>query len=310
VQALSDSPHVALKPAPPPSHEHALQPGDSFKECDNCPEMVMLPAGSFVMGSPEGEQGRSSDESPQHVVTIARAFAAGKFEVTVDQFAAFAKDTQYDAGAKCMTLEDGKSAIKDGRSWRDPGYPQTGSHPVACVNWNDAKAYLTWLAKKTGKDYRLLTEAEWEYAARATTARGPGSRYSFGDDESQMCRYGNVADRTVRQTIPGASAWTIFPCSDGYAFAAPVGIFAPNAFGLYDVHGNVWEWTEDCYNGSYNGAPADGAPWTAGDCNHRVLRGGMWGSSPASVRTARRFKDQTDTRSQDIGFRVARPMEP
>ena len=220
------------------------------------------------------------------------------------------KETAYDAGLKCLTLEEGKSAVRDGRSWRNPGYPQTGSHPVACVNWNDAKAYLGWLTKKIGKQYRLLTEAEWEYAARATTTPGSASRYTFGEDDSAMCRYGNVADKTARQTIPGADTWTIYPCSDGYAYAAPVGTFAANAFGLYDVHGNVWQWTEDCYNISYIGAPTDGSPWVAGDCDHRVVRGGMWGSSPANVRLARRFKDPNDMRSQDIGFRVARSMGP
>ncbi|HEX4409249.1 MAG TPA: SUMF1/EgtB/PvdO family nonheme iron enzyme [Xanthobacteraceae bacterium] len=307
------------KPAPekkaePPAatvakHEPAHKPGESFKDCENCPELVVLPAGSFVMGSPDGEQGRSADESPQHVVTIAKPIAVGKFEITVDQFAAFINETKYDAGDKCLTLEDGKSSLKDGRSWRDPGYPQTGSHPVACVSWSDAKAYAIWLSRKTGKDYRLLSEGEWEYAARATTTRGSGSRYSFGDDDGAMCRYANVADRTARQTIPGASSWTVFPCSDGYAYAAPVGLFTANAFGLYDLLGNVWEWTQDCYNATYNGAPADGTAWTAGDCAQRVIRGGMWGSSPASVRSARRFKDQATTRSQDIGFRIAHPIE-
>ena len=287
-----------------------MQPRDSFKECDDCPEMVVVPAGAVTMGSPGNEPGRFSDESPQHVVTFARPFAAGKFEVTVDEFAAFVKATGYDAGSKCLTLEEGKSAVRDGRSWRDPGYPQTGSYPAACVSWNDATAYLGWLTKKVGKQYRLLTEAEWEYAARGTTASGSSSRYTFGDDDSAMCRYGNVADKTARQLIPGAATWTTYPCSDGYAYAAPVGTFAANAFGLYDVHGNVWEWTEDCYNTNYNGAPIDGSPWIAGDCDHRVVRGGMWGSNPANVRLARRFKDPIDTRSQDIGFRVVRTMGP
>jgi len=305
-----------LKSAQPPfeslssSRARALQPRDSFKECDGCPEMVVVPAGAFTMGSPENEHDRFSDESPQHVVTFARPFAAGKFEITVDQFAVFVKETAYDVGSKCLTLEEGKSAVREGRSWRDPGYPQTGSHPAACVSWNDAKAYLGWLTEKAGKQYRLLTEAEWEYAARATTTPGSTSRYTFGDDDSAMCRQGNVVDKTARETIPGAGTWTIFPCSDGYAYAAPVGTFATNAFGLYDVHGNVWEWTEDCYNISYNGAPADGSPWNVGDCDHRVVRGGMWGSSPANVRLARRFKNPNNTRSQDIGFRVARTMEP
>jgi formylglycine-generating enzyme required for sulfatase activity len=295
---------------PAASAQRTLRPGDSFKDCDGCPEMVVVPAGAFTMGSPENEQGRFADESPQHVVTVAQPFAVGKFEVTVDQFTEFVKETAYDAGGKCLTLEEGKSAVRDGRTWRDPGYPQTGSHPVACVNWSDTKAYLGWLAKKTGKQYRLLTEAEWEYAARATTSPGSGSRYTFGDDDSAMCRYGNVADKTARQTIPGAATWAIYPCSDGYAYAAPVGTFSANAFGLYDVHGNVWEWTEDCYNNSYDGAPTDGSPWIVGDCDLRVVRGGMWGSNPANVRLARRLKHQSDERSQDTGFRVARALAP
>jgi formylglycine-generating enzyme required for sulfatase activity len=300
----------ALQPAvvPLPSSERTLQSKDSFKDCETCPVMVVVPAGAFTMGSPENEQGRYPDESPQHVVTIKRPIAIGKFEVTVDEFAAFVNETGYDSGSKCLTLEDGKSEVRDGRSWRDPGYPQTGSYPVGCVNWSDAKAYLGWLTKKTGKGYRLLTEAEWEYAARATTTPGSTSRYTFGDDESAMCRYGNAADQTAIKKIPGAGTWTVFPCNDGYAYAAPVGTFAPNAFGLYDVHGNISEWTEDCYNNNYSGAPLDGSAWMGGDCDHRIVRAGTWGSSPRNVRLARRFMDRSDLRSQGIGFRVALPI--
>jgi formylglycine-generating enzyme required for sulfatase activity len=185
-----------------------------------------------------------------------------------------------------------------------------GSHPVACVSWNDAKAYAAWLSKKTGRDYRLLSEAEWEYAARGRvpTAAGPAPRYSFGDDETAMCRNGNVADRTARRDVFTSGRGTVFPCDDGYAYTAPTGSFLPNGFGLYDMLGNVWEWMEDCYRDSYAGAPSDGAAWLSGDCGHRVLRGGAWFDSPALLRAAYRSWSGTGDRTNGYGFRVARTL--
>jgi formylglycine-generating enzyme required for sulfatase activity len=174
--------------------ERALDPKDSLKECENCPEMVVMPAGTFTMGSPPSETNRDNDEGPLHLVTIGKPFAVGKFHVTVEQFAAFVSETGYDAGSKCEAFEFGigKWKEKQGLSWRSPGYSQDASHPVVCVNWNDAKAYVNWLARKTGKIYRLLTEAEWEYSARARTEPGAYPRYSFGNDERDLCRYGNA----------------------------------------------------------------------------------------------------------------------
>ena len=282
------------------SEECALKPKDIFKECATCPEMVVLPAGRFTMGSPPNETGRSDHEGPQHIVTIAQPFAVGRLAVTVDQFAAFAADTRHDMGSTCRTLEGGKTEERQGRSWRDPGFAQTGSHPVACINFGDAEAYVEWLSAKSGKTYRLLTEAEWEYAARAGTT----TRFSFGDDEKNLCRYGNGADVSARRSIPGLGQSAT--CSDGYAYTAPGGTFLPNAFGLYDMHGNLRQWTQDCGHASYAGAPADGSAWTSADCTTRIQRGGAWGYRPANLRSAYRDGIEPALRRSFTGFRVAR----
>jgi formylglycine-generating enzyme required for sulfatase activity len=292
------------------AEECALKPKDSFRECANCPELVVVPAASFTMGSPESEKDRRNDEGPQHRVTIGKPFAVGKFHVTVDQFAAFVAETGYDAGSKCRTFEDGKVEERSGRSWRNPGFAQSGSHPAVCLSLNDAKAYMDWLARKTGKPYRLLTEAEWEYAARARIEPAAYSRYSFGDDENDLCRYGNGADQTAKSTVPGASNWTIAPCDDGYAYTSPVGSFAANAFGLYDMQGNARQWTEDCYHDNYAGAPSDGSAWTTGDCSRRVLRGGSWSVEPGELRAAFRVSGTASFRSRNDGFRVGRTLTP
>jgi formylglycine-generating enzyme required for sulfatase activity len=285
------------------TEECALKPKDVFKECDNCPEMVVVPPGSFTMGSPSNEKGRFDNEGPQHTVTISRAFAVGKFTVTIDQFADFVKEAGYDAGSKCWTFED--------RSFRNPGFPQTGAHPAVCLNWDDARAYVAWLSKKTGKPYRLLTEAEWEYAARARTEPGSYPSYFFGDNENDMCRYGNGADQTAKSEIAGAKDWTTFMnCSDGYAYTAPVGSFRANAFGLFDVHGNAWQWLEDCWHENYQNAPTDGSAWISGDCSRRVLRGGSWSSNPRYLRAAIRYRYTSDFRSLDSGFRLGRTITP
>jgi formylglycine-generating enzyme required for sulfatase activity len=293
--------------------ERALKAKDSFRECDNCPEMIVVTSGSFTMGSPSNETGRESDEGPQHSVTYSRAFAVGKFEVTVDQFAVFVSDTGYDAGSKCWTGDDEDRSRKErsGRSWRNPGFSQSGSHPVTCINWNDAKAYVAWLSRKTGKAYRLLTEAEWEYAARA----GTGSRYSFGDSESDLCRNGNGADQTAKMAMIWGnlrpSYESILPflsCEDGYAYTAPIGSFLANGFGLHDMHGNVLEWVEDCYRDDYVDAPADGSASVNGDCGLRIQRGGKWFAKPNLVRSASRSASLLSTRSDVLGFRVARTL--
>ncbi len=294
-----------------PERESALKPKDSFKECDDCPEMVVVPAGSFTMGSLEAEEGRLSDEGPKHVVTISKPFAVGKLHVTVDQFTSFVRESRYDAGSKCSTFEGSKWEERADRSWRNPGFVQEGSHPVVCLDWNDANAYVEWLTKKTQKPYRLLTEAEWEYAARGRTLAGTYPRFWFGDDDKNLCRYGNGTDQMARDSIAGAKNWTIAPCNDRYAYTSPAGHYEPNAFGLYDMSGNAWQWTEDCRHDSYGGAPADSTAWTAGgDCNRRVVRGGSWINNPSYLRSAQRSWCPTECRYGNIGFRLARTLTP
>jgi formylglycine-generating enzyme required for sulfatase activity len=257
--------------------------------------MVVIPAGSFTMGSPAKEEGRYDDEGPQHVVRIARPFAVGKFSVTVDEFKAFVTATGYDAGSSCYSWTGTEWKTTDGRSWRDPGFRQTGSHPAACLNWNDAQAYVAWLKKKTGKNYRLLSEAEWEYAARGGTT----TPFWWGSSIS-----------TAQANYDGNYTYTGGKKGEYRAKTVPVDSFAPNSFGLYNVHGNVWQWVEDCYPAKYDGAPADGSAWTTGDCNRRVIRGGSWDVEPGVLRAANRSGVDPDVRGSFTGFRLARTLTP
>ena len=246
----------------------ALKPGESFRDCDACPEMVVIPPSSFTMGSPDNEAGRSPDEGPQHRVTITRAFAAGKYEVTFEQWDA------------CVT-EGGCQHKPDDANWG------RGRQPVMRVSWNDAQEYVAWLSKKTGKAYRLLSEAEWEYAARGGTT----TRYPWGDDPG--IKLANFKD--------SGSQWS-------GKQAAPVGSFAANRYGLYDMSGNVWEWTLDCWNENYVGAPVDGKAWESGDCLRRVVRGGSWVFFPQLARVAVRGRLEPADRFSYLGFRLARTL--
>jgi formylglycine-generating enzyme required for sulfatase activity/uncharacterized caspase-like protein len=279
------------------TQERGLKPKDSFRECGDCPDMVVLPAGSFTMGSSEREKDHWVWESPQHLVTIRRPFAVGKLDVTVDQFAAFVRETGHDAGAECETREDNVWKMRPSRSWRNPAYQQEGSHPVVCMRWEDAKAYVDWLAKKTQKPYRLLTEAEWEFAARGRTSPGAYPRFWFGDDEKDVCRYGNGRDDQKA-------------CNKAYAYTSPAGYYPPNAFGVYDMVGNVWQWTADCWHDTYNGAPADGSAWTSAcqDTKQRMIRGGSWCEPQDFLRAAARL--QMGGKNSCLGFRVARTLTP
>jgi formylglycine-generating enzyme required for sulfatase activity len=288
------------------AQERALKPKDSFKECEACPEMVVVPAGAFTMGSPRNEKGRDDNEGPQHRATIARPFALGRFEVTVDQFTAFVDETGHDMGSSCDVWQDGKWSERQGPTWRKPNFPQSGTHPAACLSWDDAKAYLAWLSRKTGSAYRLPTEAEWEYAARAGTT----TRFHFGTNERDYCRYGNGADQKARSDVPGSKGWTVLACNDGHAYTAPAGSFAANAFGLHDTHGNVFEWVEDCWHGSYQDAPTDGTAWMSGNCGIHLLRGGAWGYPPDYLRAATRGQLESAHRYINAGLRAARTLGP
>jgi len=282
---------VAVPPkgaAPQPQPEAAVivpptQPDkNSIKDCDKCPEMVVVPSGRFIMGPSAGERG----PGPQHEVTITRSFAVGRFPITRGEFATFVKDTKHKADSGCRVWIGSTWEQQSDKSWRSPGFAQDDRHPVVCVSWDDAKAFAAWITQKTGKSYRLLSEAEWEYAARA----GSTTRYSFGEDASAICHHANVNDQAAKRTITGADLLGPALCDDGYAYTAPVGQFAANAFGLHDMHGNVSNWTEDCWTSNYASAPTDGSAWIVGtaDCQKRVVRGGSWFSPPLAVSSANR----------------------
>ncbi len=266
-----------------PEQERALKPKDVFKECDKCPEMVVVPRGSFTMGSPASEQGRDIDEGPQHSVTIAKPFAVGRFAVTFDEWDACVAD------GGC-----------DGYRPQDLGWGRN-RRPVINVSWDEAMAYAAWLSRKTGKPYRLLTETEWEYAARA----GSTTAYYWGDEIGK----GNANCAPVGKLECG-SKWDNIQ-------TAPVGSFAANAFGLYDMAGNVWQWVQDCYHSSYDGAPTDGSAWTTGNCYdtpehdlQRVVRGGSWISNPLLLRSAGRLRNAPKDSGNLLGFRVGRTLTP
>jgi len=272
----------------------ALEPGDEFSDCPDCPVMVVVPAGMFTMGSPTSENLRADDEGPQHSVTISKAFAVGKFEITKGQYAVFMLDTNHDPGEGCYVWRDSKFSKDVTANWSNPGYKQNDREPVACVNWNDAQSYVAWLSNKTGKHYRLLTEAEWEFAARAGTV----TAFWFGETitTSQANFRGAVTDNGSSEE--GSRGRTI-----------DVGSFPPNNFGLYDIHGNITEWIEDCWNDSYTDGPRNEAARSSGDCNRRMLRGGSWQDQPMHVRSADRLRYNPDSRNSYIGFRIARALD-
>ena len=262
--------------------EWALKPGDTFRECaKDCPEVVVIPPGEFWMGSPDGE-GYDS-EHPRHRVKIDKPFAVGKFEVTWDDWEA------------CVAMQG-----CDGRPSGDAGFGR-GRQPLINVSWDQAKAYVAWLSRVTGKPYRLLTEAEWEYAARGvTSADAPHPHYPWGDQAShEYANYGT--DQCCNPRVKGRDQWL---------YTAPVGSFPPNDFGLHDMLGNVREWVEDPWHEHYGGAlPTDGSAWTqGGDARYRVLRGGSWYNIPEDIRSAYRYDRTTDDRENNEGFRVGRTL--
>lgn len=263
--------------------------------------MVLIPAGRFMSGSSDG----AADAGPPQLVEMASAFGLGKYEVTRAQFARFARESGHTSSGGCFAWNGRLYEQDASKDWRSPGFAQKNSHPVVCVNWNDAKAYTEWLSRKTGKRYRLPGGAEWEYAARA----GTQSSRPWGDDANEACRYANVADATAKRAVAGSASWTFHACSDRHAHTAPVGSYPPNAFGLHDMLGNVWEWTEDCSNEERAGAAADGRGGSGAACGQRVLRGGAWVDSPPFVRFDFRFMIGAEDRDFYIGFRVLRTID-
>lgn len=285
---------------------------NGFRDCDKiyCPTMMSVPAGSFDMGSDDAEvefavrlgakSEQVQDEKPSHKVSV-KQFALSVTEVTRDQFEAFVAESRYRPEGFCFGLDDQKKVQFGGeRTWENPGFPQQGDHPAVCLTWWDAKAYAAYLSRKTGHKYRLPSEAEWEYAARAgsTTSR------HWGENNEDACQHANVADAVAVKAFKLDPA-KFFSCTDGYVFTAPVAKFKPNAFGLHDMMGNASEWTEDCYSTSYNGAPTNGSVWSAGNCDLRVIRGGSWAFRVSSaLRTA--SGTPLFSGSTLLGFRVSR----
>lgn len=300
--------------------QHKVKDGNVFKDCPDCPEMVVIPKGTFTMGSPENEEGHTVVEGPQKSVHVAQ-FAAGKFDVTRGQWEAFVKATHRPIVKGCAFSGFTDTARKDwdanpDASWRHLGFPQDNTHPAVCITWNDAQDYVRWLSQKTGYTYRLLTEAEWEYAARGgTTTAFPWGAVASHD----FANYG--AD----------SGWTGMAVGrDRWIGTSPVGSFPPNSFGLYDMQGNVLQYVEDCFSASLADVPADGAAYKAEvvvnmtgrysfmngkkSCDSRMVRGGDWGDPPRMIRSG--FRNWApgrgftldNYRSGGVGFRVARTL--
>lgn len=297
------------------AHAEPMTPGTVFRDCTACPEIVVVPAGSAQIGSSEAEGAREgvpehvqAQEKPAHTVVIPKPFGVGRTEVTKADYAAFVMATGRRDSDGCIVWHDdnGKWLHTEGMSWRDPGFAQTENDPVVCITWFDAMAYLDWLSERAGKRYRLLTEAEWEYAARA----GTQTTRPWGDGRENACAHANVSDltRVAPHPILTGEPDKVFGCRDGYDFTAPVGTFPPNDFGLQDMVGNVWEWLSDCANESYQGAPADGSPWTSGDCSRRAYRGGSWYDPPRNLRVARRVWVKAEDGVSLRGMRVARDL--
>jgi sulfatase modifying factor 1 len=290
----------AAKEASVPASAVVPDPGTVIRDCPTCPTMVVLPAGRFKQGSVRAENG-SAFESPLHWVAIGPGLSMSSSAVTVEDFQQFITATGRDIRG-CDTY-DGDWKHRPDNSWKNPGFPQTGAHPVTCVSWNDAKAYVGWLSTKTGQRYRLPSASEWEYAARA----GGEVVQPWGASGSAACAMANVADASAAQRYPG---WAVFACNDGYVYTAPVGSFKANSFGLNDMLGNVFQWTEDCWNADYTRAPMDGSARSDGDCSEHELRGGSWFSTPAYVRANYRNHFAADYRTSSVGIRLVRESGP
>ena len=292
----------AIIPSAPTS-----EAGTRFRECRDCPEMVVIPSGSFTMGSPESEQGRFKNEGPEHRVAIPRSFAMAVDVVTRGEYARFVRATRRATPDSCrvydVSFADNDLIRVRGKNWRKPNFSQADDHPVVCVTWDDAHAYVDWINRQVApggkKPYRLPSEAEWEYAARGGTATPYywgaeilRSRTNYGPDEPRFAPVAQGADR--------------------WAYTSPVGAFPPNPFGLNDMAGNVWQFTEDCWHDSYEGAPVDGSARIDGKCDERVVRGGSWFKPPAGERSAKRGQGKVvDLKgNHEIGFRLVRDLVP
>lgn len=288
--------------------------GEAFRDCATCPQMLPLPGGSFTIGSSETQVERYRSESPQREIQVP-PIAVSETEITRGQYAAFVAATGRPTPGGCRTHGDGSSLTggpHQNASWRAPGFMQSDDHPVVCVSWLDARAYVQWLSSITDREYRLPGEAEWEYAARAGTV----SAFFFGESGDNACSSMNGGDQSLARALPpwgpaieasaakGELGARLIACDDGYAFTAPVGRYAANAFGLRDMAGNAWEWVEDCYHPSYAEISANGAPYVVEGCDQRRTRGGSWDDYPIDLRSSVRKRLPPEQARDNVGFRV------
>ncbi len=281
----------------------------SFRDCIDCPQMVVIPAGRFELGTAPRIQ--VPTEVPAELdpmpIPIGRPFALGRFEITRAEYGRFARVTGRDRQTiHCRTWVEARQGFRDLETTWDganvPAQPRD-DHPATCIDWHDAHAYTQWLAKQTGKPYRLPSEVEWEYAAKA----GSRALQAWGGNASRHCDHANSNDRSTMERYP--LAWRSVDCRDGFSDVAPVGSLRPNAFGLYDMIGNVWEWAEDCSSLSYFGRPADARPWIwEGGCKRRIQRGGGWSTGPERSRPGFHGDGDDEDRADFAGFRVARDL--
>lgn len=309
-----------------------LSPQAILRDCSECPEMVVVPAGRYVIGASdeetlrenmysEGLTAAGSDsrgevvvltreavaarEKPQTKITISQPFAIGRYEVTVDQYATFVEATGHESASSCRVYnEDGSVFIDtEGLTWRNPGFAQSGSSPVVCINWFDAIAYVSWITEITGQFYRLPSEAEWEYAARSGTST---ARY-WGDGVGDACLYANVGDLDMADAFDWRNRE--FSCRDGYTATSPVGRFEPNQWGLNDVLGNVWEYVSDCWHDTHAGRPVDASPRGGDYCDTiRMTKGGSWSHYPWGIRSAVRNRAPLEASYNTTGLRLARDL--
>lgn len=282
-----------------------------WQDCETCPQLVRIEPGAFRMGSADDEtivgnvpRERILEERPAHDVRIAYPFAIGRYELTVAQFSEFADATGYQT-AGCFVLRGTAWEFKPDASWRAPGFPVDDNYPATCLSSNDFSAYLQWLSRKTGHQYRIPTEAEWEYVARLGQGDVPTPEL-LG---ATACERVNGADAAFGRTY--AAQWKpgLFDCDYGYAAAAPVGSFQPNKLGMYDVLGNLSEWTQDCAGGTHAGAPSDGSVHIVETCTSHVLKGGSWSGGPGFLRPAIRGGFPIELRGDGHGLRVLRELQ-
>lgn len=283
------------------------------RDCVQCPEMVVIPAGTALLGAGPEDPFRNADEWPERKFVIRQPFAVSRHEITRDQYEAFVHATKRAVAGNCLTdrRRRGDWQYDETTTFRDPGFDQQGMHPVACVDWDDAQAYVGWLNTQTNGGYRLLTEVEWEYVARGGADRNLA--YPWGDDASQACSFANVFDRTMLQAYASidTSGYKVFDpvsCSDGWLHTAPVGSLMPNAFGVHDMIGNVSEWVDDCYSPTRDQLSESGRPPPQETCARRVAKGGSWGTLAHNVRIAERLPYPPTHRDDSIGIRVARAL--